>query len=119
MHSVGLLHRDMKPENFVESIEDQKIFLIDFGLGKSYMSKGKHIKKGNGLGLYQAKLAAQRLKGDINLLSTKKPITFEVSIQKNKDKPFFIAAGFFALECCKGIGQAACKFGTPFRGICH
>jgi signal transduction histidine kinase len=40
--------------------------------------------KGNGLGLYQAKLAAQRLKGDIKLISNKKPITFEVSIQKHR-----------------------------------
>jgi signal transduction histidine kinase len=42
--------------------------------------------KGNGLGLYQAKLAAQRLNGDIKLISTKKPITFEISIHKQKNK---------------------------------
>jgi signal transduction histidine kinase len=42
--------------------------------------------KGNGLGLYQAKLAAERLNGDIKLISTKKPITFEISIQKQKNK---------------------------------
>jgi signal transduction histidine kinase len=41
---------------------------------------------GNGLGLYQAKLAAQRLKGDIKLISNKKPITFEISIQKHRKK---------------------------------
>lgn len=47
--------------------------------------------KGNGLGLYQAKLAAQRLKGDIKLISNKKPITFEVSIQKHRKKLIHLA----------------------------
>jgi signal transduction histidine kinase len=46
---------------------------------------------GNGLGLYQAKLAAERLRGNIKLVSTKKPITFEISIQKHKDKPIQLA----------------------------
>ncbi len=47
--------------------------------------------QGNGLGLYQAKLAAQRLKGDIKLISNKKPITFEISIQKHRKKLIHLA----------------------------
>ena len=46
---------------------------------------------GSGLGLYQAKLAAQRLKGDIKLISNKKPITFEISIQKQGKKLIHLA----------------------------
>ncbi len=46
---------------------------------------------GSGLGLYQAKLAAQRLKGDIKLISSKKPITFEISIQKQRKKLIHLA----------------------------
>jgi signal transduction histidine kinase len=41
---------------------------------------------GSGLGLYQAFLAAQRLKGNIQLIHNKKPIIFEVSIQRSKKK---------------------------------
>jgi signal transduction histidine kinase len=41
---------------------------------------------GNGLGLYQAKLAAQRLKGDITLLNNKKPVIFQVSIRQSGRK---------------------------------
>ena len=46
---------------------------------------------GSGLGLYQAKLAAQRLKGDIKLISSKKPITFEISIQQQRKKLIHLA----------------------------
>ena len=41
---------------------------------------------GSGLGLYQAFLAAQRLNGNIQLIHNKKPIIFEISIQRSRKK---------------------------------
>jgi signal transduction histidine kinase len=41
---------------------------------------------GNGLGLYQANLAAQRLKGEIRLINNKKPVIFEIYIRKPKNR---------------------------------
>lgn len=46
LHSKGLLHRDIKPENIVigRNEDFNKIFLLDFGLSKSYLDeKGDHI----------------------------------------------------------------------------
>ena len=45
LHNVGLLHRDIKPDNITMGpIEDvETLYLIDFGLSKIFLdSKNKH-----------------------------------------------------------------------------
>lgn len=37
MHDKGIIHRDIKPENIL--YENEKLTLIDFGLGKVYNKK--------------------------------------------------------------------------------
>ena len=44
LHSKFLLHRDIKPDNFLLD-EINKVFLIDFGFCKRYEYDGKHIEE--------------------------------------------------------------------------
>jgi len=46
VHSKYILHRDIKPDNFVvgQGTQKHRVYIIDFGLAKKYVSRdGKHI----------------------------------------------------------------------------
>lgn len=47
LHSINLVHNDLKLENIVVGIRDpSQLFLIDFGLTQSLVNEqGKHIEK--------------------------------------------------------------------------
>lgn len=54
VHSKGILHRDIKADNFVTGSgrKQHKIYMIDFGLAKRYNGDdGKHIPQKEGKGL--------------------------------------------------------------------
>lgn len=45
IHEKGLIHRDVKPDNFVLSQDESVLYIIDFGLCKKYIdTEHRHIK---------------------------------------------------------------------------
>ena len=44
IHSCGYIHRDLKPDNFVLSLNSDKLYCVDFGLAKKYIHHNQHIK---------------------------------------------------------------------------
>ena len=50
IHRRGIIHRDIKPSNFMfgNKTQDDNLYIIDFGLAKTYMNKNCHVERREG-----------------------------------------------------------------------
>lgn len=49
IHKYGILHRDIKPDNFMLKERNGNLYIIDFGLAKRYINReGNHIEEKKG-----------------------------------------------------------------------
>jgi len=49
IHNKGVIHRDLKPDNVLFSLDNKRIYLIDYGLSTMYIDEdGKHLPEQTG-----------------------------------------------------------------------
>lgn len=68
VHEKGFVHRDIKPENFMTKCADGNLYLIDFGLARTYIDSETKMHRAN-------KIRAANVDGKISVTGTSRYIS--------------------------------------------
>ena len=68
IHEKGFVHRDIKPENFMIKCGDQTLYLIDFGLARTYIDSETKMHRAN-------RIRAANADGKISVTGTSRYIS--------------------------------------------
>jgi serine/threonine protein kinase len=71
VHEKGFVHRDIKPENFMVKCADQTLYLIDFGLARTYIDSETKMHRAN-------KVRTANVDGKISVTGTSRYISTNV-----------------------------------------
>jgi serine/threonine protein kinase len=71
VHEKGFVHRDIKPENFMIKCDDQTLYLIDFGLARTYIDSETKMHRDN-------KVRTADADGKISVTGTSRYISINV-----------------------------------------
>jgi serine/threonine protein kinase len=71
VHEKGFVHRDIKPENFMIKCDNQTLYLIDFGLARTYIDSETKMHRAN-------KVRTADADGKISVTGTSRYISINV-----------------------------------------
>ena len=82
IHNKGIIHRDIKPQQFLVSLDKPKLYLADYGLSKKFMNKNKHK-------IFEIN---KRMKGTVGFASIHTHLMYSLSRRDDLESLFYTLA---------------------------
>ncbi|KAK1127768.1 hypothetical protein K0M31_003255 [Melipona bicolor] len=106
VHKFNIIHRDVKPSNFLYDRHNKRYLLVDFGLAQEYVIE----KKSNNLKLLNSEAqVTKRKRSDENSLN----VSFNIRKKSTEEKCYCFGKAKVCSLCMSRSEQTAPRAGTP------